>query len=692
MALRRQPKKSSDTFSFQNVVVLLLLGYIIYVFLTTLTRRLAATSNSSKIQLATKSEGTHKLRLLLSSHGRIMWYYPEDEHTVVLHQGQGVHYGTFTGKVSNSGALESVWVVLRPHNWHPESSVEVLLELDSETGQELNRVRVPSRFTHDAVRRGDQVYLCNTDEGSVLQLSYPSMSVVKSLSLFTPKQHVNTLAPLEEGKLWALLHNMGKSSIVRIDLTAQLPSVEVAITDVGYKAHGLVEWNHGFVVLDSDNSALVWVSGWEKNLSAKEILGRVKQFWKAEEGGKFLKGLAVVDDVAYFGISVFAARSKRQDAGVDSELAAFDLKKEVLLWRRKVPTKGLLNVVSAPQLGQDSTYRAIRSGLKQGGWVHEGLKEFSSDASKDSVVTTMRGLSSNDTNRLSKGHEPNATASVQSRHGFLSNEKVKAATAQLEELGYPARIGGHWASGLPFLDIHTKASASAWDAGIQLPLTMLNITNLKHKVESMPKIMWNEDEQRKSNAVIGGRQSNTQKYKPGVKAIYLIFSDRSIKHTFRFPYYQYFKDAIEPLLSQVLGEGELNKVVRMQLAYMPPEISSIKVHRDMGGYATNAHRIHIPVLTNPKVTFEICPALEKHSLTSHEEIGDDVLRPGDCLPIPMEEGMVFEVNNRVLHRVRNESPLDRVQLVVDVAEEPRVPQDISPGAECEYVHANVVCR
>lgn len=55
---------------------------------------------------------------------------------------------------------------------------------------------------------------------------------------------------------------------------------------------------------------------------------------------------------------------------------------------------------------------------------------------------------------------------------------------------------------------------------------------------------------------------------------------------------------------QIIGPGNLNNIVRLQLAYMPPEISSIKVHRDMGGYALKAHRIHIPVFSNPKVTFE----------------------------------------------------------------------------------------
>lgn len=73
------------------------------------------------------------------------------------------------------------------------------------------------------------------------------------------------------------------------------------------------------------------------------------------------------------------------------------------------------------------------------------------------------------------------------------------------------------------------------------------------------------------------------------------------------------------------------------------------------------------------------------------EITEDSIRPEDCVAIPMEEGMVFELNNRVLHRVVNDSPYDRVQLVVDVAEEPRVPTEIPAGTTCQYIRANVVC-
>lgn len=51
---------------------------------------------------------------------------------------------------------------------------------------------------------------------------------------------------------------------------------------------------------------------------------------------RFLKGLTVVDDVAYFGISEWAPRDARDDPRSNCQLAAFDLVHSKLLWRREV--------------------------------------------------------------------------------------------------------------------------------------------------------------------------------------------------------------------------------------------------------------------------------------------------------------------------------------------------------------------
>lgn len=49
-----------------------------------------------------------------------------------------------------------------------------------------------------------------------------------------------------------------------------------------------------------------------------------------------MKGLAVVDDIAYFGISPQAPRSARDDPKHNNDIAAFDLISGNLLWHRTV--------------------------------------------------------------------------------------------------------------------------------------------------------------------------------------------------------------------------------------------------------------------------------------------------------------------------------------------------------------------
>jgi hypothetical protein len=686
--------------------------------------------------LISKEEG---IRLTIASHGRLFYYFPQTNETKVLHEGDGVHYGTFPGDKDNHGSLKSLWVVVRPHNWHPTTSDEVLIELDATTGSELQRKKIPSRFTHDVVRSGDSVWVCNTDEGKVLQLRYPSMELVRTLGLFTKKDHVNTLAPLRPGKLFAILHNKGLSDLALIDLSANTQTpLQTRIKGVGTSSHGLVEYRGGWLVLDSERSSLVWIkdtqglltddslgsgaqegkfNGKKKqgrrmihdivnvaeeldaesqhlsspNLASKPLSNEAVRYvlWTAPEGGKFLKGLCVINDVAYFGISVFSPRNIRQDPSADSELGAFDLLQFQLISRVTVPTHGLLNVISAPHLGEKSTYQASTTLALQGtetdvSW-RDSLGRHSLNKDKDDIspasLDAYKQVDSSSSSRLQGIH----------RDHLLNNTAVFEASRKLKEMGYEPKIGGKWPTGLPYLELSTKGSLESWKAGLQLPLRMINVSHLQDLVENCPAEMWEPEVQRKQNVVIDGRKSNTDKYKPGVKAMYLMFSDRSTVNVFRFPYYEVFKAAIIPMLHEIIGPSEMDKIVRMQLALMPPS-TTIKAHRDMGGYALKGHRIHIPVTTNPEVSFQVCPVLEERSRAMNgKEVRDEMIEEGDCLAIPMSPGMVFEVNNRVLHRVENKGTSGRVTLVVDVAEDTRYPKGLMPGAACNYVQSNMVC-
>ena len=62
---------------------------------------------------------------------------------------------------------------------------------------------------------------------------------------------------------------------------------------------------------------------------------------------------------------------------------------------------------------------------------------------------------------------------------LLSDASVIAVTRKLEALGYPVKIGGRWPSGLPYLVLEIKASKASWGTGLQLPLTMVNISALQ---------------------------------------------------------------------------------------------------------------------------------------------------------------------------------------------------------------------
>jgi hypothetical protein len=80
--------------SIQNLVFLALIGGLAFLGIVSLTRRVADPA-SIKINKPIESEDLLKeqskaedMRLMLASHGRLLWYFPGNESTKVLHEGQ----------------------------------------------------------------------------------------------------------------------------------------------------------------------------------------------------------------------------------------------------------------------------------------------------------------------------------------------------------------------------------------------------------------------------------------------------------------------------------------------------------------------------------------------------------------------------------------------------------------------------
>ena len=45
--------------------------------------------------------------------------------------------------------------------------------------------------------------------------------------------------------------------------------------------------------------------------------------------------------------------------------------------------------------------------------------------------------------------------------------------------GYAPRVGGYWPSGLPHMDLEIKSGKESWQAGVQLPLTTVDVGPLQ---------------------------------------------------------------------------------------------------------------------------------------------------------------------------------------------------------------------
>jgi len=84
------------------------------------------------------------------------------------------------------------------------------------------------------------------------------------------------------------------------------------------------------------------------------------------------------------------------------------------------------------------------------------------------------------------------------------------------------------------------------------------------------------------------------------------------------------------------------KVVRTEIIQMNKK-SSIKPHVDGGVMLQLARRIHIPLITNPKVIFEV--------------FGESKY---------LEVGNWYEINNIIPHSVINDSEYDRVHFIIDL--------------------------
>ncbi len=317
----------------------------------------------------------------------------------------------------------------------------------------------------------------------------------------------------------------------------------------------------------------------------------------------------MIADVAYFGVSKWGTRADRDDVNKTSEVAAFDLRTNTLLWRRTVATRGLLNVVAAPQLSERSTSVALPS------WALPDSQPAPASPAAARPQRRRVNDGAQDVDVLDPmPYVPYDPASGSAPRTIALADKLSASRVPAARL--PAHLTG---------------------GGAFVPLRHVDVAALATALRQHPEI-WDAEVAAQRNAILAGRESNMARFKPGCASAHLIFSDQSAEACFEFPWWAEWKHLVQPIISEILSwygvpEAEReHRAVRLQLARMAPGGSILK-HADKGGWATGLHRVHIPVITNPDVEFLM-----------------QADASGAFVPIHVAPGDVFEINNVIPHQ------------------------------------------
>ena len=104
-----------------------------------------------------------------------------------------------------------------------------------------------------------------------------------------------------------------------------------------------------------------------------------------------------------------------------------------------------------------------------------------------------------------------------------------------------------------------------------------------------------------------------------------------------------FEDLLAPILALIQSHYRYERpVIRKAMFAKLRAGGVISGHVDAAVAIRMVHRIHVPIITHPDVHFYI-GEIDHH----------------------FHEGQVFEVDNTRYHSVKNDSPLDRVHLIID---------------------------
>lgn len=168
------------------------------------------------------------------------------------------------------------------------------------------------------------------------------------------------------------------------------------------------------------------------------------------------------------------------------------------------------------------------------------------------------------------------------------------------------------------------------------PLGPVDIVGIRDAILAIPESTWDAENADKPN-----------KFEALDKTRHIVFrfidNFRDWRHSHDRPQWSEWKDRLLPVMEQAVRPYGYTRAEypRVMLARMAPG-GIIHPHVDANPAAKWPHKIHVPILTNPKVGFLI---------------GNSVHH--------FPEGEAVEVNNLGLHAVQNSGDTDRIHLIFE---------------------------
>jgi len=167
-------------------------------------------------------------------------------------------------------------------------------------------------------------------------------------------------------------------------------------------------------------------------------------------------------------------------------------------------------------------------------------------------------------------------------------------------------------------------------------LGSVDVHSFVEKVRAIPDSVWDEQNQDKPNKFYELSDTKHIVFK-------FVHELNDCTKFYEFPIWNEWRGIIQPLLNEAVKPyGYTNgQFSRIMLAKLKAG-GSVKAHKDGNEAATFPHKIHIPVVTNPNVTFFVNPKLY------HFEVGQ-----------------AYEVNNLAVHYAENAGDEDRIHLIFE---------------------------